>query len=173
MITAKNHDTEEFLSKQFREHKSIVKEYIAICIGRPQHQHGVIKTNIIRDPKERKRFRAVLDTTEGKYAETQYECISCYGEYSLMKLRIMTGRTHQIRVHMKFLNCPILGDGIYAKQDKKFPNAHLMLNARMLKIRIPGQDKLSVFKSPTPERFIEVMKVLKRDFEKTILPKDR
>ena len=113
IITAKNHDTEEFLSAQFRNHSSIVKEYIAICIGRPQHQHGIIQTNIIRDPKERKRFKAVVGTEEGKPAESYYECISCYGEYSLMKVRINTGRTHQIRVHMKYLNCPILGDGIY------------------------------------------------------------
>ena len=173
IITAKNHDTEEFLSAQFRNHSSIVKEYIAICIGRPQHQHGIIQTNIIRDPKERKRFKAVVGTEEGKPAESYYECISCYGEYSLMKVRINTGRTHQIRVHMKYLNCPILGDGIYAHQDKKFPKATLMLNARLLKIKIPGKEELSIFKSPTPERFIEVMKVLKRDYTKVILPKDK
>ena len=173
IITAKNHDTEEFLSAQFRNHSSIVKEYIAICIGRPQHQHGIIQTNIIRDPKERKRFKAVVGTEEGKPAESYYECISCYGEYSLMKVRINTGRTHQIRVHMKYLNCPILGDGIYAHQDKKFPKATLMLNARLLKIKIPGKEEPSIFKSPTPERFIEVMKVLKRDYTKVILPKDK
>ena len=173
IITAKNHDTEEFLSAQFRNHSSIVKEYIAICIGRPQHQHGIIQTNIIRDPKERKRFKAVVGTEEGKPAESYYECINCYGEYSLMKVRINTGRTHQIRVHMKYLNCPILGDGIYAHQDKKFPKATLMLNARLLKIKIPGKEELSIFKSPTPERFIEVMKVLKRDYTKVILPKDK
>lgn len=173
IITAKNHDTEEFLSAQFRNHSSIVKEYIAICIGRPQHQHGIIQTNIIRDPKERKRFKAVVGTEEGKPAESYYECIICYGEYSLMKVRINTGRTHQIRVHMKYLNCPILGDGIYAHQDKKFPKATLMLNARLLKIKIPGKEELSIFKSPTPERFIEVMKVLKRDYTKVILPKDK
>ena len=90
-----------------------------------------------------------------------------------MKVRINTGRTHQIRVHMKYLNCPILGDGIYAHQDKKFPKATLMLNARLLKIKIPGKEELSIFKSPTPERFIEVMKVLKRDYTKVILPKDK
>ncbi|MGN0728273.1 RluA family pseudouridine synthase [Treponema sp.] len=173
IITAKNHDTEEFLSAQFRNHSSITKEYIAICMGRPQHQHGIIRTNIIRDPRDRKRFKAAVDTDEGKPAETIYECISCYGEYSLMKVRIKTGRTHQIRVHMKYLNCPILGDGIYARPDKKFPRAKLMLNARLLKIRIPGKDEPSVFKSPTPQRFIEVMKILKKDFAKVILPRDR
>ncbi len=98
IITAKNRDSEEWLGRQFRNHHHLVKEYIAICMNRPQHQHGVIKTQIIRDPKNRKIFRAVTDTTEGKFAQTAYYCIACYGEYSLMRIRIATGRTHQIRV---------------------------------------------------------------------------
>ena len=173
IITAKNRETEEYLAALFRNHKKIMKEYIAICMGRPQHQHGVVKTQIIRDPRDRKKFRAVVDTDEGKYAETHYSCIACYGEYSLMRLRIVTGRTHQIRVHMKYLNCPILGDGVYAKQDRKFPDATLMLNAHKLAIRLPGKDERSVFSTPTPQRFLKILKILHRDFPKVILPKDR
>ncbi len=169
MITAKNRETEEFLSLQFRCHKNIVKEYIAICKGRPPSKKGVIKTGIIRDPKDRKKFKAVSNTEEGKKAETFYRCVSCYGEYSLLRLRITTGRTHQIRVHLKYINCPVLGDGLYGKQDKKFPKATLMLNSRLLKIRIPGEKEPLVFKSPTPERFLCVMKRLKKDFKKTFL----
>ena len=175
IITAKNRQSEEWLQSQFQNHKKIVKEYIAICTGRPQHQHGIIKTNMIRDPKNRKRFRAVDLQTEGKFAKTYYSAIACYGEYTLMRLRIATGRTHQIRVHMKYLNCPVLGDKIYSKPDKLFPNASLMLNARMLKIELPGNKagELSVFRTKTPERFKDVMKVLHKKFPKTILPKDR
>ena len=141
--------------------------------SRPQHQHGVIKTQIIRDPKNRKRYRAVTDTSDGKYAETKYRCIACYGEYSLMRLRIETGRTHQIRVHMKYLNCPIVGDSIYSKPDKIFPYATLMLHSRLLKIKLPNEDKYTTFKTKTPERFIEILKVLHKNFPKTILPEDR
>ncbi|WP_407396981.1 RluA family pseudouridine synthase [Treponema sp.] len=173
IITAKNRDTEEYLSSLFRDHRKIKKEYICICMGRPQHQHGKIKTQIIRDPRDRKKFRAVVDTDEGKYAETHYSCIACYGEYSLMRVRILTGRTHQIRVHMKYLNCPILGDSIYAKSDRKFPNATLMLNAHKLTVRLPGARDYSEFKSKTPKRFRDIMKVLHRDFSKVLLPKDR
>lgn len=173
IITAKNRDTEEYLAGLFRNHRKIRKEYIAICIGRPQHQHGIVRTQIIRDPKDRKKFRAVTDTQDGKYAETHYSCICCYGEYSLMRFRIVTGRTHQIRVHMKYLNCPILGDSIYAKQDKKFPGAMLMLNAHKLTIKLPGESKYTEFSSPTPDRFKEILRVLHRDFSKVILPKDR
>lgn len=173
IITAKNRDAEEWLQTQFRNHHNLVKEYICICSGRPQHQHGVIKTQIIRDPHDRKRYKAVTDTTAGKYAETAYRCIACYGEYSLMRIRIATGRTHQIRVHMKYLNCPILGDSVYAKTDKKFPSATLMLHAHMLKIKLPNQSNLTTFKTPTPDRFIKILTTLHHDYKKTVLSKDR
>lgn len=173
IITAKNRDTEEFLGKQFRNHNKIYKEYICICMGRPQHSHGIIETQIIRDPKDRKRFKAVVGTDEGKFASSYYRCISCYGEYSLMRVRINTGRTHQIRVHMKYLNCPILGDQIYSRPDRKFPGATLMLHSRKMRIYIPGIRNKMEFVSPTPRRFVEVMKILKKDYPKTILPDDR
>ncbi|MDY3758820.1 MAG: RluA family pseudouridine synthase [Treponema sp.] len=173
IITAKNRDTEEFLGKQFRNHNKIYKEYICICMGRPQHSHGIIETQIIRDPKDRKRFKAVVGTEEGKFARSYYRCISCYGEYSLMRVRINTGRTHQIRVHMKYLNCPILGDQIYSRPDRKFPGATLMLHSRKMRIYIPGIRNKMEFVSPTPPRFVEVMKILKKDYPKTILPDDR
>ncbi|MBP5358261.1 MAG: RluA family pseudouridine synthase [Treponema sp.] len=171
IITAKNRDAEEYLQEQFRHRRKMTKEYIAICCGRPPSRSGVIKTNIIRDPKHRRRFRAVLDETQGKYAETAYTCIACYGQYSLMVLHLHTGRTHQIRVHMKHLNCPILGDDIYYKKDSTFPNATLMLHARKLRIVLPEQSEPSVFIARTPERFIQVEKRLKHMFKKTIMDK--
>ncbi len=169
IITAKDDMSVEFLQKEFHNHRNITKEYICICRGRPQHKQGVIKTQIIRDPKNRKAFRAVLESGQGKTAISHYKCIACYGEYSLMRVRILTGRTHQIRVHMKFINCPILGDPIYYKQDIVFPNATLMLHARMLKIMLPGKKEISVFKTATPERFLKVLKKLKSEYKKTIL----
>lgn len=179
IITAKNRDAEEWLQTQFRNHRNLVKEYIAICHGRPQHQHGVVKTQIIRDPHDRKIFKAIPipeDTDKplpGKYAETVYNCISCYGDYSLLRIRIATGRTHQIRVHMKYLNCPILGDSLYTRPDKEFPKATLMLHAHMLKIKLPNKKEYTTFKTDTPKRFLEILKVLHAKYNKTILPKER
>ncbi len=173
IITAKNRDAEEWLQAQFRNHRNIVKEYIAICCGRPPHQHGTIRTQIIRDPRNRRRFKAVTDTEEGKHAVTSYSCIACYGEYSLMRIRIATGRTHQIRVHMKYINCPILGDEIYSRPDKFFPKANLMLHARLLRICLPQCDEQSEFRTGTPERFLDVMRKLHKRFKKTVLDKDK
>ena len=188
IITAKNRDSEEFLQKQFKE-KSLQKEYILICTGRPPKRTGDIRTQIIRDPKNRHRFKAVDDTQQGKFARTIYHCIACYGNYSLMRVRIKTGRTHQIRVHMKYLGCPILGDSIYNKPDKNFPNATLMLHSVQLKIRLPHflntetnnqsdfanyaetskSDGFTIFRTKTPQRFIEIEKKLKKMFPKTVI----
>ena len=188
IITAKNRDSEEFLQKQFKE-KSLQKEYILICTGRPPKRTGDIRTQIIRDPKNRHRFKAVDDTQQGKFARTIYHCIACYGNYSLMRVRIKTGRTHQIRVHMKYLGCPIHGDSIYNKPDKNFPNATLMLHSVQLKIRLPHflntktnnqsdfanyaetskGDGFTIFRTKTPQRFIEIEKKLKKMFPKTVI----
>lgn len=170
IITAKNRDAEEFLQNQFKN-KSLQKEYILICNGRPPKRTGEIKTQIIRDPKNRHRFKAITDTSEGKYARTIYHCISCYGNYSLMRVRIKTGRTHQIRVHMKYLGCPILGDSIYNKTDSNFPEATLMLHSVQLKIMLPNSRKkeYTTFITKTPERFIEIEKKLKKKYPRTIL----
>ena len=167
IITAKNRDSEEYLQKQFQNHKFLVKEYICICCGIPPKKHDTITTQIIRDPRDRKIFKAVTDSNEGKIAVSEYQCISTYGNYSLMRVRIKTGRTHQIRVHMKFINCPILGDPLYGKKDKQFPDATLMLHSRMLKIFIPDNKEKQMFKTSTPERFLKVEQ--KRMFPKCVL----
>jgi 23S rRNA pseudouridine1911/1915/1917 synthase len=165
VITAKNRDTEEFLGEQFRN-KKLRKEYILIVKGRPPEKAGDIRTQIIRDPKDRKRFKAVTDTNEGKYARTIYHCISSYGNYTLVRVRLKTGRTHQIRVHMKFLGCPIVGDSIYNKVDPIFPDATLMLHSKLLQIQLPGQENPKTFITKTPERFIELEKKLKKMYNK-------
>ncbi len=173
IITAKDAESQEWLASQFRHHRRMVKEYIAICQGRPRCGQGTLQTKIVRDPKNRKRFKAVpLDWPDGKLAETAWRCIACYGEYSLMVLRLATGRTHQIRVHMRYLNCPVLGDALYGREDRIFFHATLMLHARRLKICLPGADTPTEFRSGTPDRFRSVLKVLHAKYKKAILPKD-
>ncbi len=159
IITGKNRESEEWLQTQFRDRR-VKKEYIAIVAGRPPHASGTIKTQIIRDPRNRKRFKAETGTENGKFAHTQYRCIACYGSFSLMRLRLKTGRTHQIRVHMKYLGCPILGDPLYGNKTQLFPDATLMLHSRLLSIRLPGQAAFSEFKAPVPRRFKKVLKTL-------------
>lgn len=170
IITARNRDSEEYLCRQFKD-RLIQKEYICICTGRPPASSGDVKTNIVRDIKNRKRFKAVTATTEGKFARTIYHCIACYGPYSIMRVRIKTGRTHQIRVHMRYLGCPILGDSIYGRKDPVFPKATLMLHSRQMIIKLPGFEKYRRFRAPLPLRFIETLRILKNKYQREVMPK--
>lgn len=164
IITARNRDSEEWLQSQFTNKRWMVKEYILITTGRPPAMSGDIKTMIIRDPKNRQKFKAVTDTDEGKFARTIYHCIATYGNYSLIRVRIKTGRTHQIRVHMKYIGCPILGDVIYNKPDSNFPEATLMLHSQKLRICLPGDNKLTTFCTKIPERFKKIEKKLRNKY---------
>lgn len=170
IITAKNRDTEEWLGKQFKD-RHIQKEYICICCGRPPAASGDIKTQIVRDPKQRQKFKAVTATQEGKFARSLYHCIACYGPYSLIRVRIKTGRTHQIRVHMRYIGCPILGDPIYGKKDPLFPDATLMLHSRQMILRLTENSKYKRFRAAVPLRFKETVRVLREKYTREVLPK--
>ena len=172
IITAKNRKTEEYLGRQFKD-RLLQKEYLCIVCGRPPASSGDIKTQIIRDMKNRQRFKAVTATEEGKFARSIYHCIACFGKYSLIRVRIKTGRTHQIRVHMRYIGCPILGDKIYGKPDALFPDATLMLHSRQMILKLPGEQKYRRFKASIPERFIKILRVLKKTYPKEIMPKVR
>ena len=186
IVTAKNRAAEDWLHEQFLSRR-LSKEYILIVKGCPPKKDGIVDTWIVRDPADRKRFKAVaLDGGKkyekfgedaekkaktaassgnapgaGKRAVTLYHVVSVYGAYSLVRVRLKTGRTHQIRVHMKFLGCPVLGDAIYSRKDERFPNISLMLHSRLLKIRLPGKEGMAAFKAAVPERFKKVIRALK------------
>lgn len=172
IITAKNRETEEYLGWQFKD-RLLQKEYLCIVCGRPPASSGDIKTQIVRDMKNRQRFMAVTATEEGKFARSIYHCIACFGPYSLLRVRIKTGRTHQIRVHMRYIGCPILGDRIYGKADRLFPDATLMLHSRQMILKLPGETKYRRFKASIPERFVTVLRILKKTYPKEIMPRVR
>jgi 23S rRNA pseudouridine1911/1915/1917 synthase len=153
IICAYDEETHAFLAEQFKSRKTR-KNYIAIVCGVPKESKGRIETFIARDPKDRKRFAV---SQRGKTALTFYKVIKSWNNYSLVLLRPKTGRTHQLRVHMKFLGCPILGDPVYGSGDKHFPNVTLMLHSKSLAITLPGETEERVFSSPMPRRFREII----------------
>jgi 23S rRNA pseudouridine1911/1915/1917 synthase len=155
IICAWDNECLSFLSDQFKE-RSVKKTYVAIVKGVPEKKSGVIATNIIRDPKERKQF--TISTESGKSAVTYYKLLRAYKNFSLLLLRPKTGRTHQLRVHLRYLGNPILGDTIYNKTCKEFPAATLMLHARKLSITLPGNTEMSHFKTELPLRFKNMLR---------------
>ncbi len=159
IITARDRETESLLQKRFKNH-AVRKTYIAIVCGIPRAKEGVIETRLVRDPGNRKRFTWTDNPEKGKFAKTSYRVIKTLDGYSLVVFTLHTGRTHQIRVHSKYLGTPILGDPVYGKRDKRFPDATLMLHARRLSIRIPGEDDVMTFKAPVPRRFRRIIQLL-------------
>jgi len=159
IIAAYNDETHVFLARQFLKRKTR-KTYIAIIYGTPKEKTGRIETFIARDPKNRKRFTV---SSSGKTAVTFYKVIKTWGNYSLVFLRPKTGRTHQLRVHMRFLGHPIIGDPVYGCDDNKFMGSSLMLHSKKLEITLPGEEKPHIFSSDIPERFLKVIKKLDRE----------
>ncbi|MDR0290771.1 MAG: RluA family pseudouridine synthase [Treponema sp.] len=156
IIAAYDDEALAFLAGQFKSRKA-KKTYIAIVKGSPPQQKGRIETCIARDPKERKRFTVAA---RGKTAITRYSVIKTWQTHSLVLLRPKTGRTHQLRVHLRYLGHPIVGDPVYGCADAIFPAATLMLHSRRLAIILPGEEKERIFKAPLPERFAKMIKQL-------------
>ena len=156
MVIAKNPPSLAELQRQFAEH-STEKHYRAIVKGRFTLPHGVIETGIERDPKDRKKYRAVDDISKGRYAKTSYDVLMDLDGYSLLDVRIYTGRTHQIRVHMKHIGHPILGDPIYGVVDPRMKDAVLMLHAYSIEITHPTTGERMHFEAALPERFSKII----------------
>ncbi|MDC7239074.1 MAG: RluA family pseudouridine synthase [Spirochaetales bacterium] len=153
IITAKNQDSLEALSEQFRN-RSTEKYYLAMIKGRLPRRHGDIETYITRDEKNRKKF--TTHESKGKYALTRYSVIKAWERYSLVQLKIETGRTHQIRVHLLSMGCPVLGDPIYSRKDNVVGDVPLMLHSWKLGIVLPGETGMRHFEAPVPKRFDEL-----------------
>ncbi len=161
IIIAKTNETHLKLTEMFKD-RTIKKEYLAICKGNFKDKKGRLENHIGRDPKERKRM-AVLRNS-GKVAITNYEIIDEVDHFSLVKLGLETGRTHQIRVHMKYLNHSILGDSVYGKPSKKA--SRQMLHAYKLEFSHPiTHEKVKVM-GELPRDFREVMSNLELKLDK-------
>lgn len=145
MIGARNPETATLLQKQFADRKT-KKTYIAITDGTLKEQEAKIDLPIDRNPSAPSTFRV---DSKGKSAITNYTVLATSSGQSLVKLQPLTGRTHQLRVHMRYLGAPILGDRVYGK-----PADRLYLHAAELEITIPISDR-RVFRAPVPKEFTD------------------
>lgn len=154
IIIAKNDKAHLELTNMF-QNKEIKKTYLAIVKGKINKKKGRIATQIGRDRNDRKKM-AVLDSlTQGKNAITNYRVIDQNEKFSLLKVDIETGRTHQIRVHMKYMGYPILGDAVYGRPDSE---KRQMLHAYKLE-----------FLHPITKEKMEIIAELPDDFKKALI----
>ena len=147
VILAKNEEVQKFLKKQFQDRKTH-KTYYAVIEGRPKLDAARIDLPIARDLKRPTTFRV---DANGKESETFYKVIKTDDKHSLVELKPTSGRTHQLRVHMKYLGHPIMGDVVYGGEKAE----RLYLHAGSLEITLPG-GKRTVFTVPMPEEFNNV-----------------
>lgn len=148
MIVARTPAAAAELIAQFRA-RSVRKVYLALVAGRPDPREAVIDAPIGRDRADRQRMAAVKG---GKPATTRYKVIAGARDCSLLEIRPVTGRTHQIRVHLALVGHPIVGDAVYGGRRRK--GTRLALHAWRLVLRHPSTGREVTFEAPIPEDFM-------------------
>jgi 23S rRNA pseudouridine1911/1915/1917 synthase len=159
IILAKSDSAHLFIQRQFKDRK-VEKTYLALVNDRPPTLEGRIEAPIGRDPRNRKRM-AVLTPGRGRPAISIYHTVETYQEYTLLEVRPLTGRTHQIRLHLDFIGCPVVGDKQYGKRSSRRLLPRQFLHAYKLRFILPGDDQPTEFTAPLPEdlqRFLEQLK---------------
>lgn len=158
LIVAKNDFAHRALASQIAEH-SFKREYRAIVTGHLKEDSGTVIAPIVRNPNDRKKM-AVTDKNS-KNAVTHYETIEKYVGYSYLKLRLETGRTHQIRVHMAYLGHPLAGDTVYGHPPKnELSLGGQCLHAGLIGFVHPRTNEYMEFQSPLPDYFTKFQRSL-------------
>lgn len=148
MIVAKNDAAHISLSQQIQS-KTAVRTYLAVVRGNIKTDSGTIETQIARDKTDRKKMAVVKDG--GRDAITDYEVMERFGKYTLVRCKLRTGRTHQIRVHMEYLGYPLVGDPKYSPMKTPFGIKGQALHSHTLEFTHPRTGERMKFEAPLPE----------------------
>ncbi len=153
LIVAKNDLAHMNMSKQIQERK-VTKKYIALVKGNVPEDEATIHMPIARSTKDRKKMAV---DAKGKDAITHFKVLKRYGKYTLLELKIDTGRTHQIRVHMAYIGHPVVGDMVYSNGKNEFGVEGQMLHAKSLEFKHPVTNKEMHLEAELPEYFKKVL----------------
>lgn len=148
MICAKNDAAHLSLSQQIQE-KTAQRTYLAVVRGNIKTDSGVIETLIARDKNDRKKMAVVKE--DGRNAVTEYEVLERFGKYTIVRCRLRTGRTHQIRVHMEYLGYPLVGDPKYSPMKTPFAIKGQALHSQTLEFTHPRTGERLRFEASLPE----------------------
>lgn len=153
MLVAKNDYTHEKLAKMIQD-KEVERYYLALVEGTFNHETGTIDAPIGRDPKNRERM--CVTSLNSKKAITHFKVLKRYPKHTLIECKLETGRTHQIRVHMKYINHPVVNDPVYSKlvSDNDFGQ---LLHSYKIKFHHPRTKKILEFQVDPPKEFYEIL----------------
>jgi 23S rRNA pseudouridine1911/1915/1917 synthase len=157
LVVAKNDLSHRSLSEALSRH-AVTRGYEAVVYNNFAEDTGTVDAPIGRDPSNRLRFAV---TPDGRAAVTHYEVLERFGTFTRLALRLETGRTHQIRVHMAHCKHPLLGDSLYGPKKKAFGVETQMLHAGVLGFRHPRTDAYMEFSSPPPAEFGRILEKLR------------
>ena len=157
LIVAKNDKAHIHLAEQIKVH-SFTREYEAVACGHFKETEGTVDAPIGRHKTDRKKM--CVTTENSRNAVTHYSVIKQYGGYAHVRLRLETGRTHQIRVHLSYIGHPVLGDGVYGKTYKGIEGQ--CLHARKIGFIHPSTGEYMEFTSPLPDYFVSILNKLEK-----------
>nr|WP_028588803.1 RluA family pseudouridine synthase [Paenibacillus massiliensis] len=157
LMAAKNDKAHASLAAQLKDH-SVTRRYIALVHGNLSHDQGTVDAPIGRDTNDRKMF--AVTERNSKHAVTHFMVLERFGDYTLLELKLETGRTHQIRVHMKFIGHPLVGDPMYGR-NKGIRMDGQALHAAVLGFVHPSSGEYLEFSAPLPEDIEDVLASLR------------
>ncbi|HEY5574305.1 MAG TPA: RluA family pseudouridine synthase [Anaerolineales bacterium] len=161
ILLAKNDFAHRWLQDQFRS-RQVEKTYLALVDGAPPTPRGRIEAAIGRDTRQRQTM-TVLPSGKGRAATTEYYTRQSFPHHTLLEVHPITGRTHQIRVHLAFLGCPVAGDTVYGHRRPSLPIERHFLHASRLVIRLPGQTEPQTFEAPLPPELLDIIERLEAE----------
>ncbi|WP_339296656.1 RluA family pseudouridine synthase [Paenibacillus sp. FSL W7-1279] len=157
IMAAKNDKAHASLAAQLKDH-SVNRRYLALVHGNISHDQGTIDAPIGRDAQDRKLY--TVTDRNSKHAVTHFTVVERFGDYSLLELKLETGRTHQIRVHMKYIGHPLVGDPVYGKSKGIKLNGQA-LHAAILGFVHPSTGEYMEFSAPMPDDMEELLTILR------------
>jgi 23S rRNA pseudouridine1911/1915/1917 synthase len=161
ILLAKNDTAHRWLQDQFRLRR-VNKTYLALVDGAPSTPLGRIEAAIGRSPAQRKQMAVTADI-KGREAVSEYKVLESFSQHTLLEVHPITGRTHQIRLHLAFIGCPVAGDTIYGRKKTTIPVQRHFLHAASLTILLPGQAEEHRFEAQLPLELVQVLQSLRHD----------
>jgi len=161
ILLAKNERAHRWLQDQFRLRK-VEKTYLALVDGAPPTPTGRVEAPVGRDPAHRKKM-AVLPPGKGREAASEYRTLERFKAHALLEVHPLTGRTHQIRLHLAFLGCPIVGDRVYGRKKPSLEIGRHFLHAFRLRIQLPGEKEHRTFEAQLPKALLEVIEEVRNN----------